>query len=101
MSTPQLGAGTCTFSNGAQYQVHIGSKGVIEYCDQYDEPLSRAAPAERRTRARGAYLTCAIEFFWSQRTKRRGPSSNFGTWINIWGSSEGYALNPVSRRVNS
>ena len=25
MSTPRMGAGTCTFSNGAQYQVHIGS----------------------------------------------------------------------------
>lgn len=25
MSTPYLGAGTCTFSNGAQYTVHIGS----------------------------------------------------------------------------
>lgn len=25
MSTPNMGAGTCTFSNGAQYQVHIGS----------------------------------------------------------------------------
>lgn len=25
MSNPQMGAGTCTFSNGAQYQVHIGS----------------------------------------------------------------------------
>jgi hypothetical protein len=25
MSSPQMGAGTCTFSNGAQYQVHIGS----------------------------------------------------------------------------
>ena len=25
MSSPQLGAGTCTFSNGAEYQVHIGS----------------------------------------------------------------------------
>lgn len=25
MSTPLMGAGTCTFSNGAQYQVHIGS----------------------------------------------------------------------------
>ena len=25
MSTPQVGAGTCTFSNGGQYQVHIGS----------------------------------------------------------------------------
>ena len=25
MSSPQLGAGTCSFSNGAQYQVHIGS----------------------------------------------------------------------------
>ena len=24
MSSPQIGAGTCTFSNGAQYQVHIG-----------------------------------------------------------------------------
>ncbi|HET9403290.1 MAG TPA: hypothetical protein VFO57_01770 [Burkholderiales bacterium] len=25
MSTPLLGAGTCTFSNGAQYQLHVGS----------------------------------------------------------------------------
>jgi len=25
MSTPMMGAGSCTFSNGAQYQVHIGS----------------------------------------------------------------------------
>jgi len=25
MSSPQMGAGTCTFHNGAQYQVHIGS----------------------------------------------------------------------------
>lgn len=25
MSTPYMGAGTCTFSNGAEYQVHIGS----------------------------------------------------------------------------
>jgi hypothetical protein len=25
MSTPRMGAGTCTFSNGAEYQVHIGS----------------------------------------------------------------------------
>jgi hypothetical protein len=25
MSTPFMGAGTCTFSNGAEYQVHIGS----------------------------------------------------------------------------
>jgi hypothetical protein len=25
MSTARMGAGTCTFSNGAQYQVHIGS----------------------------------------------------------------------------
>lgn len=25
MSSPQMGAGNCTFSNGAQYQVHIGS----------------------------------------------------------------------------
>ena len=25
MSTPRIGAGDCTFSNGAQYQVHIGS----------------------------------------------------------------------------
>jgi hypothetical protein len=25
MSTAQMGAGTCTFSNGAHYQVHIGS----------------------------------------------------------------------------
>jgi len=25
MSTPRQGAGTCTFSNGAKYQVHIGS----------------------------------------------------------------------------
>jgi len=25
MSTPLMGAGSCTFSNGAQYQVHIGS----------------------------------------------------------------------------
>jgi hypothetical protein len=25
MSTPLMGAGTCTFSNGAEYQVHIGS----------------------------------------------------------------------------
>ena len=25
MSTPRMGAGTCSFSNGAQYQVHIGS----------------------------------------------------------------------------
>lgn len=25
MSAPHMGAGTCTFSNGAQYQVHIGS----------------------------------------------------------------------------
>lgn len=25
MSTPYLGAGKCTFSNGAEYQVHIGS----------------------------------------------------------------------------
>ncbi|MEK6594015.1 MAG: hypothetical protein AABZ67_13155 [Pseudomonadota bacterium] len=25
MSSPHMGAGTCTFSNGAQYQVHIGS----------------------------------------------------------------------------
>jgi hypothetical protein len=25
MSTAQMGAGTCSFSNGAQYQVHIGS----------------------------------------------------------------------------
>lgn len=25
MSTAKMGAGTCTFSNGAQYQVHIGS----------------------------------------------------------------------------
>ncbi len=25
MSTPYQGAGTCTFSNGAQYQVHIGT----------------------------------------------------------------------------
>jgi len=25
MSSPRLGAGTCTFSNGAEYQVHIGS----------------------------------------------------------------------------
>ncbi len=25
MSSPQLGAGSCTFSNGAQYQLHVGS----------------------------------------------------------------------------
>lgn len=25
MSSPRIGAGTCTFSNGAEYQVHIGS----------------------------------------------------------------------------
>jgi hypothetical protein len=25
MSTPRLGAGSCTFSNGAQYQLHVGS----------------------------------------------------------------------------
>jgi hypothetical protein len=25
MSAPHLGAGTCTFSNGAQYQVHVGN----------------------------------------------------------------------------
>ena len=25
MSTPYQGAGTCTFSNGARYQVHIGN----------------------------------------------------------------------------
>ena len=25
MSSPHMGAGTCAFSNGAQYQVHIGS----------------------------------------------------------------------------
>jgi hypothetical protein len=25
MSTPRIGAGTCTFSNGAQYQLHVGS----------------------------------------------------------------------------
>jgi hypothetical protein len=25
MSSPRLGAGTCTFSNGAQYQLHVGS----------------------------------------------------------------------------
>ena len=25
MSSPRMGAGTCTFSNGAEYQVHIGS----------------------------------------------------------------------------
>lgn len=25
MSSPHIGAGTCSFSNGAQYQVHIGS----------------------------------------------------------------------------
>ncbi len=25
MSTARLGAGTCTFSNGAQYQLHVGS----------------------------------------------------------------------------
>jgi hypothetical protein len=25
MSSPQLGAGTCSFSNGAQYQLHVGS----------------------------------------------------------------------------
>ena len=25
MSTPYMGAGTCSFSNGAEYQVHIGS----------------------------------------------------------------------------
>lgn len=25
MSNPHMGAGTCTFSNGAEYQVHIGS----------------------------------------------------------------------------
>ena len=25
MSTPRMGAGTCTFSNGAQYQLHVGS----------------------------------------------------------------------------
>lgn len=25
MSSPQLGAGTCAFSNGAQYQLHVGS----------------------------------------------------------------------------
>lgn len=25
MSTPLMGAGTCTFSNGAQYQMHVGS----------------------------------------------------------------------------
>jgi hypothetical protein len=24
MNTPYQGAGTCTFSNGARYQVHIG-----------------------------------------------------------------------------
>ncbi|MBI3044623.1 MAG: hypothetical protein HYY78_17535 [Betaproteobacteria bacterium] len=24
MSTPHMGAGTCTFSNGAQYQLHVG-----------------------------------------------------------------------------
>jgi hypothetical protein len=24
MSTPKMGAGTCTFSNGAQYQLHVG-----------------------------------------------------------------------------
>ncbi|MBI1965656.1 MAG: hypothetical protein HYS46_05350 [Betaproteobacteria bacterium] len=24
MSTPRMGAGTCTFSNGAQYQLHVG-----------------------------------------------------------------------------
>src|SRR2546428_1693738 len=27
MNTPFQGAGTCTFSNGARYQVHIGSVG--------------------------------------------------------------------------
>lgn len=25
MSSPQLGAGNCTFSNGAQYQLHVGN----------------------------------------------------------------------------
>jgi hypothetical protein len=25
MSTPHMGAGTCSFSNGAQYQLHVGS----------------------------------------------------------------------------
>jgi len=25
MSTPRMGAGQCTFSNGAQYQLHVGS----------------------------------------------------------------------------
>jgi hypothetical protein len=25
MSTPRMGAGTCQFSNGAQYQLHVGS----------------------------------------------------------------------------
>lgn len=25
MSSPKMGAGTCTFSNGAQYQLHVGS----------------------------------------------------------------------------
>jgi hypothetical protein len=25
MSSPRLGAGTCTFSNGAQYQLHVGN----------------------------------------------------------------------------
>jgi hypothetical protein len=25
MSSPRMGAGTCSFSNGAEYQVHIGS----------------------------------------------------------------------------
>lgn len=25
MSTPRMGAGSCTFSNGAQYQLHVGS----------------------------------------------------------------------------
>ena len=25
MSTPYMGAGTCTFSNGAEYQLHVGS----------------------------------------------------------------------------
>jgi hypothetical protein len=25
MNTPYQGAGTCTFSNGARYQVHIGN----------------------------------------------------------------------------
>jgi hypothetical protein len=27
MNTPYQGAGTCTFSNGARYQVHIGGMG--------------------------------------------------------------------------